>query len=68
MKSACAILLLLSFCFAAVAQTPSQSKSDAATEKELVAMAQELFDAVAVGNKTPWEKYLADDVIYTDEN
>ena len=68
MKSTCAVLLLLCFCFVALAQTPSQSKSDAATEKELVAIAQELFDAVAVGNKAPWEKYLADDVIYTDEN
>ena len=68
MKPAGAFLLLLCFCFAALAQAPAQSKADAATEKELVAIAQELFDAVAVGNKAPWEKYLADDVIYTDEN
>jgi ketosteroid isomerase-like protein len=38
------------------------------TEKELVAIAQELYDAIAVGNKEPWQKYLADDAIYTDEN
>ena len=68
MKSASAILLFLSFCFVASAQTPSPNKSDAATEKELVAIAQELYDAIAVGNKAPWEKYLADDMIYTDEN
>jgi hypothetical protein len=68
MKLICAVLISLSVSFGALAQTPSQSKSDAATEKELVAIAQELFDAVAVGNKAPWEKYLADDMIYTDEN
>lgn len=68
MKSTCAVLLFLSFCFVALAQPPSPGKADAATEKELVAIAQELFDAVAVGNKAPWEKYLADDIIYTDEN
>lgn len=68
MKLACAVLLSLSFCFVALAQTSSQSKSDAATEKELVAIAQELYDAIAIGNKAPWEKYLAGDMIYTDEN
>ena len=39
-----------------------------ATEKQLVAMSQELYDAIAVGNKEPWQKYLAEDAIYTDEN
>lgn len=68
MKLAAAILLLLNLFFAVLAQTPSPNKSDAATEKELVAIAQELYDAIAVGNKAPWEKHLADDMIYTDEN
>jgi uncharacterized protein DUF4440 len=68
MRLVLAFTLLLSFCLSAVAQTALPGKSDAATEKELVAIAQELFDAVAVGNKAPWEKYLADDMIYTDEN
>ena len=68
MKLVCVVLLSLGLSFVALAQTPSQSKADAATEKELAAIAQELFDAVAVGNKAPWEKYLADDMIYTDEN
>lgn len=68
MKLVWVVLVSLSVCFAAQAQMPSQSKADAATEKELVAIAQELFDAVAIGNKAPWEKYLADDMIYTDEN
>jgi hypothetical protein len=68
MKLAAAILLLLNLFFAVLAQTPLPNKSEAATEKELVAIAQELYDALAVGNKAPWEKYLAEDVIYTDEN
>jgi hypothetical protein len=67
-KLAAAILLLLNLSFAVLAQTPSPNKSDAATEKELVAIAQELYDAIAVGNKAPWEKHLAADMIYTDEN
>jgi hypothetical protein len=68
MKLAAAILLSLNLFFAVLAQTPSPNKSDAATEKQLVAIAQELYDAIAVGNKAPWEKYVADDMIYTDEN
>jgi hypothetical protein len=33
-----------------------------------VKIAQELFDAIPLGPKTVWEKYVAEDVIYTDEN
>jgi hypothetical protein len=51
-----------------VAQKTTPGTADAATEKELVAIAQELYDAIAVGNKAPWEKFVADDLIYTDEN
>jgi len=50
--------------FAFAASTPD----DAATEKELVTIIQKLMDAVAVGDKAVWQKYVADDVIYTDEN
>jgi hypothetical protein len=46
----------------------TQSSADAATEKEIVAIIQKLMDAVAVGDKTVWEKYVAPDLIYTDEN
>lgn len=46
----------------------SSQTSDAATEKEIVAIIQKLMDAIAVGDKAVWEKYVADDVIYTDEN
>jgi hypothetical protein len=60
--------LLLTISCSGISQTSAQSSSSAATEKELVGMAQELYDAIAVGNKAPWGKYVADDVIYTDEN
>ena len=46
----------------------SRSSADAEIEKELVRIAQELMNAVAIGDKTVWEKHVADDVIYTDEN
>lgn len=32
-----------------------------------MAHAQELFDAVAVGNQEPWKKYFADDCLFFDE-
>jgi ketosteroid isomerase-like protein len=37
------------------------------TQGEVVSRTQELFDAVASGNKGPWQKYFADDVLYFDE-
>jgi hypothetical protein len=37
------------------------------TQEELVRRTQELYDAVASGNKAPWEKYFADDCIFADE-
>ena len=37
------------------------------TQDELVRNTQELFDAVAAGDKTPWQKYFADDSMYFDE-
>ena len=37
------------------------------TQTELVRRTQELFDAVAPGDKTPWQKYFADDCMYFDE-
>ena len=40
---------------------------DAITQEELLRRSQELFDSVAAGNKEPWQKYFADDVIYFDE-
>lgn len=37
------------------------------SETEIIRRTQELFDAVAPGNKEPWRKYFADDAIYFDE-
>ncbi len=34
---------------------------------DIVHKTQELFDAVAPGNKAPWDNYIADDVMYFDE-
>jgi hypothetical protein len=36
-------------------------------ETELIGHAQELFDAVAVGNQEPWKKYFAEDCLFFDE-
>jgi hypothetical protein len=37
------------------------------TQDDLVRNTQELFDAVAIGDQTPWKKYFADDCMYFDE-
>lgn len=49
-------------------QVGGRAASDTEIEKELTRIAQELMDAVARGDKAVWEKHVADDVIYTDEN
>jgi hypothetical protein len=46
--------------------TSCQSKNEI-TQIELVRRTRELVDAVAPGDQTPWEKYLADDCMYFDE-
>jgi hypothetical protein len=45
----------------------SRRNGDAITEQELVRRTQELFDAVAAGDRRPWEKYFATDCMYFDE-
>jgi hypothetical protein len=37
------------------------------TEAELVRRTQELYDAVAPGDKAPWQRYYADDCLFFDE-
>jgi len=37
------------------------------TQAELVRRTQELFDAVAIGNREPWQQYFAEDAVYFDE-
>lgn len=49
-------------------QQEGAGSPDAETEKELVRIIQSLMDAVAVGDKAVWERHVADDLIYTDEN
>jgi hypothetical protein len=49
-------------------QTTTHGSPDSTTERELLSIAQELFDAIPLGKKEVWEKYAADDIIYTDEN
>lgn len=68
MISISTVLFLLVFSSVSTAQTIVQISSDSATEQELVRIAQELLNAVASGDKAVWEKHVADDVIYTDEN
>jgi hypothetical protein len=38
------------------------------TEQQLKSITQELFDAVAPGNKTVWDRYLAESCLIRDEN
>jgi len=37
------------------------------TQAELVRRTQELYDAVAAGNKAPWQRYYAEDCLFFDE-
>ena len=68
MRPILAALIFLILNSPAKSQVPTATEADKATERELVRIAQELYDAVAVGNKAVWEKYVADDLLYTDEN
>ena len=44
-----------------------QAKRPAITQDELVRYTQQLFDAVAPGDQAPFQKYFADDAIFSDE-
>jgi Domain of unknown function (DUF4440)/Domain of unknown function (DUF3471) len=50
-----------------IAAQPAFTASKTITEAELVRRTQELYDAVASGDKGPWQKYFADDSTYSDE-
>jgi hypothetical protein len=45
----------------------SCAKKPTMSQDELSRRTQELFDSVAAGDKTPWQKYFADDAMYFDE-
>ena len=55
-------LVLIFAAIPAIAVEPKQI-----TQEELVRRTQELFDAVAVGDQGPWNKYFADDCLFFDE-
>lgn len=59
MKSAL-LILFLAVPFVHAADVPI-------TQGELVRRTQELYDAVAIGNKQPWQKYFAEDCVFADE-
>jgi Domain of unknown function (DUF4440)/Domain of unknown function (DUF3471) len=60
-------LTIIALSVAVVFAVGAQTKRAAITQDELVRRTQELFDAVAPGNKVPFQKYFADDVIFSDE-
>jgi len=45
----------------------SRWRGDQITQDKLVRRTQEIFDAAATGDRTPWEKYFAPDSMYFDE-
>ena len=51
---------------AAAQQTSTQPTSQ--TEQELKSIAQQLLDAIAVGDKAVWDRYLAETCLIRDEN
>jgi len=56
------IISMFLFAFGARAED-----NGAITPGELIRRTQELYDAVAIGNREPWKQYFADDCIYSDE-
>ena len=62
MKNAFVALFVLAMCSVGHA-TPDTTTP----QPDILRRTQELFDAVALGNKEPWQKYIADDVMYFDE-
>jgi hypothetical protein len=59
--------LVLAAVVAALAAGGCSRDSDTITQQELVRRTQELFDAVAAGDRRPWEQYFASDSMYFDE-
>jgi|SRR5690242_16704380 len=61
--------LLVWICLIVPVLAPTAQAEDEAQklEGELIAHAQELFDAVTAGNQEPWKKYFADDCLFFDE-
>ena len=51
----------------AMASSAFADEASPATKKEIVAMTQELMDALVPGKAEVWQRYLADDAMITDE-
>ena len=60
-------LLTAGFAFMLALAGCSPGRSRPVTEQELVRRSQELVDAVAIGDRRPWEKYFAPDCMFFDE-
>lgn len=65
MKPAVFTLSILSVVMASVAG--GAAAGIPITQEELVRRTQEMDDAIAHGDQTPWKKYIAEDVMYFDE-
>jgi hypothetical protein len=58
---------MLALILASAVLAPAAQDRSTITQAELVHRTQSLYDAVASGNKEPWQQYLADDVLVHDE-
>lgn len=69
MKVPLTVLLLIAIAVPLVAEDTQTAKPNPdQTREELTRISQELLDAVAPGNKAPWERYLAPEFLMLDEN
>jgi ketosteroid isomerase-like protein len=69
MKVLLPIALLIAVAIPLVADDPQTAKPNPdQTREELTRISQELLDAVAPGNKAPWERHLAPEFVMMDEN
>jgi ketosteroid isomerase-like protein len=66
-KHSTLVVVLGSGLLFAVGCSHNPSRTGTITQDELVRRTQQLMDAVAPGDQTPWQKYFADDAIYVDE-
>ena len=60
--------LLLPFCILGLLILSACGPRRDITEAELVRRTQQLVDPVAVGDRSPWQKYYADDCMFFDES
>src|SRR5215813_3594534 len=69
MKVPLTVLLLIAIAVPLVAEDTQTAKPNPdQTREELTRISQELLEAVAPGNKAPWERYLAPELLTLDEN